>query len=629
MRFGRKVYPAGGHIVFDGGKNSKFERALIPDNESPDCANVIFDAGSVETRQGYSKLNTASVGSFACDGLYTRHDSDGSETMCAFYGGHFFTVNGTSMVTVPSAQSVFTAGVRMAACEQEDYLFMGNGGQIPYKWNGAEFTRHGVYPPTTTSTVASQGTGVLTGDFTYKVTTVNSNLVESDVGPVTATFTAASATLRVSSIPTFAASYGVNARRLYRSDAGTWKRVTTISDNTTTTFDDNVTTAALGVAAPTDNGVPPKYNACIYHQNRLFVNDPANPNLVWYSELGNPYTFASTNFRNIGDSSGDIVRGFGVYDNSVVVYCDKSVWLIYMPETDDSTWLDIRVQTPFGSKSQFAPFNFNDKQMFAAMQNDKFVGFAAIKGNAGAPSATLLTTLGVGSELQSDRVEPDMFNVSESLVGQISAIVYKNKAWITVPYGSNATANNRVYHFDFSISNLSKKQEGSWVPFTGMSATQFTIWDGNLYFGSSTANGYIYQAENGLYSDDGAAIDSYYWTKEFAGQPGDEHLEKDFRYANILIDNSGSYYMNLTYRVDSDSGIGTTNQINLDPGGSQWGTMEWGENWGGGLDQDEDRVYLGTSRGQRIQFKFSNQNTVNQKFKVHWMNFAYNIKGFR
>jgi hypothetical protein len=88
--------------------------------------------------------------------------------------------------------------------------------------------------------------------------------------------------------------------------------------------------------------------------------------------------------------------------------------------------------------------------------------------------------------------------------------------------------------------------------------------------------------------------------------------------------------MNLIYRVDSDSGVGDTVQIDLNPGGSLWGTMEWGtDEWGGGSTQSEERVYLGTSRGKRIQFKFSNQNTVNQRFKIHYLSFLYNLKGFR
>lgn len=629
MGFGRRIYPDKGRLQFDGGLNTKYERSLIADNESPDCLNVVFSNGSVATRQGVAKLNTAAVGSFVGDGLYTRHDNDTSETMCAWWNGTLYTLATTTFSTVPSAQSIFTAGQRVTASEYENYIFFGNGGSIPYKYNGAEFTRHGVYPPTATSTVASQATGVLTGDFVYKVTNVNSNLVESDVGPATATFTAASATLRVT-LPTFAVSYGVNSRRLYRLDSGTYKRVATISDNTTTTYDDNVATAALGTAAPTDNGVPPNYSVSIYHQDRLIVNDPNNPNYVWYSNLGTPYTFASTNFIKVGDNTSDLVRGFGVYENSLYVYCDNSIWLIYMPDTTASGWIKMPVKTHHGSKSPFCVLNYNNKQLFPAQQNAKFAGFAAVSGKSVAPSATLLTAQSIQSDLQSDRVEPDMFSVIESKIQNISGIVFKNKAWISMTYGSGSTTNNRVYIFDFSIDRLNKQQEASWVPFTGLNVAQFTIYAGNLYFQSSTATGFVYKAEAGVYADDGSAINSYFWTKEFGGDLGEFNFEKDFRYAKILNDNSGDFFMDFGYRVNSDKGSGNTKQVDLDPGGSLWGTMMWGRDmWGGGTDQSENRVYLDGVRGERIQFKFSNQNKANQNFKVHGLSFIYNVKGFR
>lgn len=628
----RRIYPGRGRVLFDGGKNNKFERSIIPDNESPDCANVVFSNGAVETRQGVTKLNTTAIGSFAFDGLYTRRSDDLAETMCAFGGGHMFTLGTTTFTTVPSAQSVFTAGARVGAAQYQNHLFIGNGGVIPYKWNGVDFTRHGVYPPTETSTVGSQAAGVLTGDYRYKVTYVNSQAVESDVGPVTATFTAAAATLRVASLPVAPQSWGVSSRRLYRTEAGgtTFKRIATVADNSTTYYDDNNADASLGTAAPTDNGVPPKYSVCVYHANRLFVNDPENPNYVWYSDLAEPYTFGSTNFIKVGDNASDLVKGFGVFDNSVVVYCEKSVQIIYMPSTDETGWQVIRAQSAYGSKSPHAILSVGKRQLFPAMQNDKFVGFGMLAGDAVAPSATQLSVSTAGSDLNSDRIEPDMFNVVETYVPNISGIVYKNKAYVSLTYSSGNTTNNRIYVMDFSASNLRKAQSESWVPWTGLSAAQFTIYGGNLYFGTSDATGFAYKMEAGVYSDDGSAIDSYYWTKEFSGTEDEYNLFKDFRYANILLENAGDWFMNITYRVDSDKGSGNTTQVDLDPGSSLWGTMVWGrDTWGGGSDQREYRLYLGTSRGKRIQFKFSNQNTAGQRFKIHGLNFAYNVKGYR
>ena len=628
----RLVYPGANRVMHDGGKNNKFERSIIADEESPDCANVRFKNGGVETRGGTTKLNTAAIGSFVGDGLYTRHNTTGTETMIAWAGGSAWQLATTTFSTIGSAQSVFTAGQRVGSTEYENHIFFGNGGTLPYKYNGTDFTRHGVYPPTATPTVTSNAIGTLTGGYRYKMTAVNSQLAESDVGPVSVTFTAASATLRVT-LQTFAASFGISTRRLYRTSAagGSFYRVATISDYTTVTFDDKTLDSALGILAPTDNGVPPLYNTVITHQDRLFMNDTANPGLLWYSELGEPYTVKSTSFIPMGDATSDLLRGIIRMENNILASCDKSQFLIYMPDTDPTTWNSVRMQSPFGTRSPYGMFPYDNNIMFPAVRDGEFAGFAAVSGIGVQPSATFLTVSTAGSLLQSDRIEPDMFNVQKTYLGNISSIVFKNRAYISLTYDVSNTKNNRIYVYDFSYTNLSKSNKASWSPDTGVAASQFTIYGGNLYFISSNADGFVHQYETSLYSDNGTAIDSYFWTKEFSAEKDAGGMSfKDFRYVKTLIDLAGAYFMNFFHRVDSDQGAGNVVAVDLNPGGSLWGTAILGTSlWGGGAAQQDVKIFLGQDRGERIQFKYSNQNVVNQKFKSHGLRFFFNRKGSR
>lgn len=632
MNFERVFFPQKGRLTFDGGLNTKFEKSIIGDTESPDCANVLFQNGAVGTRWGTEKLNTSAVGSFACHGLYTRHDQTGSQTMVAFFGGKAYAWTGSTMTTIPSSVSVFTAGTRVCSSEMENYAFFNNG-QIGYKYNGTDWNRHGIYPPTVSAAVATYATaGNLTGTYTWKVTYRNSGLVESDVNPVTPSWVGVGESASLTCLPVAPASWGVAARVIYRksSAASTYNRVAVIADNTTTTYQDNIADASLGAAAPTDQGVPPRYSAIAYHQSRLFFNDDANPNYVWFSEVANPYVVKTTNFFRIGDNSSDLVRGLGVFDNSLYVFCDNSTWLIYMPSQDEAEWIQVRVKSPYGSKSPFGIVNFNNSLFAPALVNDKLVGFAQITGNAIQPSATLLSVSSAGSDRLSDRIEPDIFNIQTAYQKNISSIVFKNMIFTTVTYGSGQTANNRIYVLDFSIENLNRANQAAWIPWTGLTPEQFTILDGTLYFGTSAATGYVYKFSESVYSDDGSAINSYFWTKEFGGSKGDFTLTKDFRFANILLENAGDWNMQVKYRVDSDKGSGDTANINLDAGGSNWGTMVWGaDSWGGGTYQREERVYLDQKRGRRIQFQFNNTNTAGSWFKVHNLNFVYNVKGLR
>ncbi len=630
------VFPKTGRATFDGGLSNKFPRTVIAQNESPDCLNVVFVNGAAETRKGTSKLNTTAVATAVGDGLYTRHDNTGTETMVVFAAGSMWQLTGAStFTTVASAQSVFTAGVRVATAEYQNNMFIGNGGVTPYKYDGTYFTRHGVPAPTATATVASAGTvgAVAPGAWFYAYTYVNSAVVEGNISPLSASFTvsAGSGTNVLAGIGVAPASYGIATRRVYRAStsAGPWLRIGTISNNTASGFTDNVSIASATVTAPTDNGEPPNYNSVVLHQNRLFCTDPANQNYVRYSNLLEPYTFASTNFVPIGDASYDLVRGVVQYNNGVLVLCANGLYLIDMPSADPLDWVTIKIVSQYGSKSPFATFLYDNKIMLAAMQNSKFAGFAAIQGSTIDPERTYLQATTESSDLKTDRIEPDMFLVQETYAGHIAALVFKNKAYVALPYDTGATTNNRAYVFDFSHTNLTK-QGYAWSPLTGITPAQFAVYGGNLYYLDAAATGFVYQMEKTAYADEGTAINSYFWTKEFSGNPGHENLEKDFRKVNLLVEKAGAYYMGLTYRTDSDKGAGQTIQISLDPGTALWGTLIWGMgNWGGGKDQEEVTISLGQTFGKRIQFKFSNLNVANRSFKVHGLNFTYNVKGRR
>lgn len=625
-----RTYPAQGRTLFDGGLNSKFEKTLIAENESPDCANVSFTNGAVGTRGGSTSI-ASSFGSHIGDGIYVRHDNSGAETMVVFGGGNMYDLQASTFVTVPSAQSVFVSGSRVGAAEYENYLFIGQSGVTsPYKWNGA-FTRHGVDIPATAPTATTNNSGLLTGSYSWKVTFVNSNLVEGNPTGASATLTAAAEQFDVV-IPVAPQSFGVEARRLYRNEnSGTvWNRVATISDNTTTTYVDNIADADLGVAAPADNGVPPQYSFIKAHQNRLFCNDVTNLNFLWYSNLLDPYNFKSTNFIPVGDNSGDLLRSIEVFENGVVCGTDRGATIIYMPSTDDTTWVVVRAKTNLGTKSPFGLIAYQNKVMFPAIEASKMVGFAALEGASVSPNATFLTVTTAGSQFQSDAIEPNIFDIQEGFLDTISAISFKNKLYFTVTKGSGNTTNNYILVYDFTISNLSKRKFGAWIPYTGLNAAQFAVYNGNLYFIESTATGLVKQLETNTYNDDGAAIDSYYWTKEFSGLNGDDEYQKDFRNLNLLYDKAGAYFMNFLAKVDSDLGAGNENTIDLNPGGSLWGAMVFGRDaWGGGNAQEDERIFLGKLRGKRIQFGYNNQNVADQRFKVHSQKFSYNIKGKR
>ncbi len=627
------IIPPQGRQLLDGGLNNKFERSVIQPNESPDCLNVIFGGGTAETRPGTTRINSTGAASAAFDGIFTRHTDTGASSLIAVLNASVYVLSGTAFVSLPSALSVFTAGALVGFSEFQNYVFMGNGGAAPYKYNGTNFTRHGIpMPSSNTLSLASGNSGGLTGDYRYKFSYVNSALVEGDVSSATATFTAAAATISVTSIPTAAASLGIIARRLYRTQAGgsSYALVTSIGNNTDTSYSDTVADGSLTTAAPTDQGEPPNYQVVKYHAGRLFVNDPANPNYIVWSEVDNPYVFKADSFIKIGDATSDLVVTFEPYDQHLVVFCRNSVFILYMPSTDDADWVLLRTRSPYGCRSPFGVAAERNRLIFAATEADRFVGFAELQGAALTTDATLLTDAVMGSDLVSQQIEPDIALVPSTMVPKIVMQVYKSKVWIALAYGANQTTNNRVYIYDFSIANL-QKRKASWAPQSGIAASMFCIYSSTITWGSATTSGLALKGDQTAYNDDGSAINSYWWGAEVSGLKGHEGYFKNWRRVTLLVEKYGAYFMQLRYRLDSDlSTLGNTQDIDLSPGGSTWGSMIWGSaNWSVGQKMEDEKVDLGQSPGERIQVGFSNKNTVNQGFKVHGLTIEYDLRGQR
>lgn len=629
-----KIYPNTGDaiITLDGGLNSYFPQSTIQDNESPDALNVVHEDGTVKTRQGTTLINTASVGSFAGNGLFTRHDRSGAETMVAFWNGSAFDLQGTSFITIPSAQSIFTTGINVGSCEYENHQFYGNGGSIPYKYNGTDWTRHGIYPPTATMTAATNSNGTLTGDVFYKVTYVNSQSVESDVNTRTATFTATAEDVLISSIPVAPQSWGVSARKLYRASvaAGTYKYLATINDNSTTTYVDNSDWSELGDNAPTDQGVPPTYGFIITHQDRLWSNDPGNLNYAVYSELGNPYVFKATNFFKVGDNSGKLLRALHSYPNGVLLVHDDGFAFVYMPDTDDTNWIRYDFNINYGTRSPFGLVSFQQRVLFPAMRSGKTVGIGALMGDQLEPDITYLSVMKTGGELISAKIANKMKDIEEGQESKIVSIEYQNKIYFAVTTTDSGTANDRVFVLDYNIDNLSKVQRYAWDEWTNLRVAYFTIYDGNLYYQDALATGRVFKMLDGTYNDNGSAINSYMITKEFTGFKNDENFSKDHRFINALVEMAGAWSMNIYARVDSSTNDGDRYIVDLTPTGALFGTAVFGVDVFAASEAQKDiKIFLGGLRGKRVQFKFSNQNVADQWFKVHWMKYAYNKKGYR
>lgn len=201
-------------------------------------------------------------------------------------------------------------------------------------------------PAPTAPTVALAGTGAGNLDeaaYTYRVTFVTAD-GETEGGTVSAsvTPTAGDGKVTVSAIPLGGSA--VTSRKVYRTEGGgsTYKLLTTIADNTTTTYADNVADGSLGAGAPTTNTTEDPVLTALIEAARQKVEDLTGRALVtqtwdlfmdgWPYEILVPYpplqsvttlkytdengdqqTWASSNYTvDTGKEPGRIVRAYNV-----------------------------------------------------------------------------------------------------------------------------------------------------------------------------------------------------------------------------------------------------------------------------------------------------------------------------
>lgn len=608
----------------DGGYNSKDSPSKISPYESPDCLNVVFDdAGSVATRDGSTTFNTQIIGTAPIDGIASFRG-----TMIAWAGGSMYRASGTTFVTIASAQGKFSSGVKVAHQAYQNILFCSDGTNGPWKYDGSGFYNMGIDTPSA-CTGASGSAGTLTaGTYYYAVSFVNSQAVEGEIGSASAGITVvASSTINLTDIPVGSSLAGVNSRVIYRrlGTSGDFYRVAEISDNTTTTYADNVHEADLGGEPIEDGTKPTPFTTIALHKERLFFDDSSDRSLLRWTDLQNPFISAAENFEPLDNQDGEVILAIASQDDFVNTFKTNNN---YSTETidpaDETTWIFRKSPSNIGIVGPRAFSYVNNGILFVGRRNNRITGVHFLTG------LQIVEAFEGRSRTEniSEKIEYDFLNLtnptywSEMAMGQ-----YENRLYLA--YAANGeTINGNIFWLDANRILVGQQANG-WAPWTGIDASCFVVHDGKLYAGTSASTGVVIQLEAGTYGDSGTAINSYFWTKEIGGEDAGslDSYVKDFREIYVWHAKLGAYNMSVRTRVDGSTGAGGAQNIDLTGTGSTWGSMVYGiDPWGAARTDAETRLAIGGLRGKRIQIRFDNQNTVGQGFKVHRVEIGMNVR---
>jgi hypothetical protein len=538
------------------------------------------------------------------------------------------------------------------------------------------------------ATTTSNGTQLNANTYYYAVSHENTQVVEGQIGSISAGVTVpASGSVKITGIPVPAAVEGINQKYVYRGESasGPFRRLTSmyyeagasgttgiataLTPDATAVFD-NTPVGQEGRLAILDGTAPPAFSTIALHKERLFFNDLTadalgNTNLstLRWSNFLNPFVSEVENFDVINNGDGEYISAILPQDDVLTIFKQSSGWgIVCTDPSDQLTWAKKQHPANIGLYSPYSAVKVQNGIFFLGRAQNKVTGFHFLSG------LQIIESYDgkLRSLTASKKIEPTLFDLlppvtpnSAQLLSlilsvptsdqfkdfSVSIAEFKNKIYLSFINSDADGERAKIIWFDLNRLNVQDPDGiGSWSLWSSGFTRKIFTHSGGLYSASSEAAlvnaaptvGTVIKHElEDEFNDSGVAIDSYYFTKEYGGtveDPNEASIEsyfKDLRDIYIWYQQLGDYQFNIKVRRDGDEGSGQTYKIGMTGdtvsawGYAIWGTSTWGDSL---IGSATDRLSVGGLMGRRFQFRFDNQNTVNQGFQINRLEMDFNIR---
>lgn len=473
------------------GLNTIISDQNLPPQFATRSENIRFTPiGSLKKRFSFSKYNGTSLGTdpiYFGTRFYFTDDSNASARKLVVAYGTTLKSATDSTGTFSNITTGLTANLFFTSVTYKDNLYMCNGTDSCQRWSGSGNTKvMGVAIPGSGTTAASGGAGNLAnGAYDYKIVFLYDGLQESNGQDTATSFTVSGGAKNVdlSSIPTGAADQGVTKRRIYRTKAGggTYFRVATISDNTTTTYTDTTADGSLDTTLkiPTDHFSPPAFKYITIHKERIF-GVKKNSSDLYFSKIeagvSLPDVFDTTNnVISVSPDDGDIIQAIEEGpDGILTIFKRNSVRKLFVGTAPPEEWEVSAIFDPHGVVSPYS----------TARSPQGIIYFS----RTGLDKRSIRIFNGQSSQDISERIQPTLVDISRTLIENIVGNYHDEKYRMTyADRTTGAVENNRILIYDFERDAYSKdlKNVNAFIPWDGAGD------QGQLYTGDS-GDGFIY-----------------------------------------------------------------------------------------------------------------------------------------
>ncbi len=611
--------------TFKGGLNVLLRQTEIKDNELAQADNLkLVGLGVPTKREGTANyfLTAPSVatGTQRVRGLkgviFASGASGVNELLAVSDWGFLVKKNGASYSMIQGAS--YASGYNVEMVQSFNNVYVVNGFNALTKYNGAT-----IFP----FTMISKPTGVqvtnlsgVSGTFTrsFRVSAFNSvgETIASDAvlianTPQDLTTTTLRLTWTTSSPASQVAGYGV-----YGYDQGDERLITTINPSTLR-FDYQGTPEPSNVVFPSaaDTTAGPVAKYLISHKDKVVLgNIDGFPSRIMWS--GGGVNIDKFNWRfgggyvDIDKDSGDIVTGLIEYQDTIIVFKERSVWQVTLSTIDELVIPTVKmIVRGVGCVSH---------RTIKHVENDVF--FLSRKG---------VFTLGneanyVGNALRTNelsaKIRPIFQSISTSQLNLCAGIYQNNKYRVAYPTDTSGINKEEIIY---------DRERLSWMgpnSYPAAPAIYETYYDGmnkeNLVWGDTQDN-MVTEFSDAYSNDKGVKIQTSLLTKKTA--MGNTFKFKEFKnlysnWRNVF----GTPFVNIILET-RDGAVGSAETFSITAsnagvgwGFDRWGTFKWGDSAGAGSAQGSNDLVRRTiinKPGRTLQIEITTTGN-NDKYEL-------------
>lgn len=300
-----------------GGMNSKLEENELTMEKGIVAQNLRYEdePGSIVKRSRLSYYNGTTMASTKPTmATYRYYLSDGSAKLISICDTVAY-VGTDSTGVMTSIRTGLTTGKRASFAVYRDLLYVSNGYDNVWIYDGASDNvtwEMGACK----AVLASGGSNLDSAAAYYYAITMDTDVYISGAVSNTVTTDASNRKVTLSNIPLGPA--GTANRKIFRTEGGgsTLKLLATISDNTTTTYADDIADSSLGatMGAVTDEAPVGKFIQ-MYRERMFISGDPSEPNRIYYSNVYLPHYIqqtVNTDYMDVSKDDNDEIVGMPI-----------------------------------------------------------------------------------------------------------------------------------------------------------------------------------------------------------------------------------------------------------------------------------------------------------------------------